>query len=168
MSYYVYKRKMKSVYIIILSVGIIGVIINSWDLYVNVEKYNKKYSLSQQEEINEINEFIMKEESIEDKKDILLIGNTIVSLATLEVFLEYPYVFTTEEDFYKLAREEQGIIEFSKLELQSFHQYWTNNEMEEPTYIITNNKYNLRGYEIVLETQSYKVYRSNQDIKRVG
>lgn len=161
-----YKKKIKTLYfMVIISFVISGFVSNC---YTYSEYYkNKVDSVSKKEDAFTINSYFHDNIKSEDKDDfnrLLIISESKVSDAKLEVYLQYPnYYFCKMKDFNDFMDKNEGET-FASLNLYSFNIDFSDEALNYPEYIISDEPLYLDEYEEVhLELNKYHFYVRNNE-----
>jgi hypothetical protein len=159
--YLLYKRKVKLLYFLVLASFILSCLVN--DCYTYSEYYkNKIDSVGKKEDAFTINSYLHDNISVDQKnafRKLLIISESKVSDAKLEVYLQYPnYYFCKMDDFDKFKENEEN-ASFGELNLYSFNNDFQDADFAYPEYIISYKPISLDGYEeVYLNLNKYYFY----------
>lgn len=160
-SYALLKKKIKLVYISVFSVLVVTMILNNYVIYKNREYPNKVDVNKSLEKIKFINDYIKNDGEITSPQDILFIEFDRFALEVLEMFLDAPYNVANLEDLMKCIEKNNGVINFKDLQRTTFYSSWKPEEEIIPKYIVASNGISIRGYDEVLKSGRYNLYKDN-------
>lgn len=151
-----YNKRIKLLYILIV---FYFVFTSSMSLIYDYNESDriKQSSIIQKEDALKLNEFLSTNKH--KQNSVLIISDQAVSDAPFEAYLKYPnYYYTMKADFIHYLTNMKNNT-FSKLQLFSFNNYFNDNNIKNPKYIICNEKLNLNGYRFVdIHMKKYFLY----------